>query len=253
VIALNVPLMVLAITRGYNVLSLFLVTNLLCCCAVIPIALGLIRRANGFFTETGTVVGIVSGVLGVRRRRRRGNAGMAEPRFSGARCLCALLITGARARAALRPPLMHPPSPPQPPPPPPPRPQLTALGIGLNWNPKKVAASFAAGADWAWYSNSYSWKAFLAALLFSTAGDVIWCALAWAARTHLGIHGPGISGVLLKVPGMGLLTASPGWTRDNQPKGWADAADAVGVAPADGGEKPIIGAAPVAAKDVEMR
>jgi Na+/proline symporter len=67
VVALNVPLAVLAITRGYNVLSLFLVTNLLCCCAAIPIALGLLRgKHNRFFTETGVIVGILTGVLGVR-------------------------------------------------------------------------------------------------------------------------------------------------------------------------------------------
>jgi hypothetical protein len=67
VIALNIPLMLLAITRGYDVLSLFLVTNLLCCSAVVPVALGLVRSWNSFLSETGVVVGVAAGVLGVSR------------------------------------------------------------------------------------------------------------------------------------------------------------------------------------------
>lgn len=51
--------------RGYSVLSLFLVTNLLCCCGAFPIAFALVRRANRFFTETGFVVGLASGILAV--------------------------------------------------------------------------------------------------------------------------------------------------------------------------------------------
>ena len=66
VIALNVPVMVLGITRGYDVLSLFLITNLLCCCAAFPVGLGLLRSrgANRFFTETGCIFGVFAGVLG---------------------------------------------------------------------------------------------------------------------------------------------------------------------------------------------
>ncbi|KIZ01086.1 hypothetical protein MNEG_6873 [Monoraphidium neglectum] len=179
VIVLNVPLMILAIKK-FDVLSLFLVTNLLCCCAAIPVALGLIRRANTFFTETGCVFGIATGVL-----------------------------------------------------------TLTALGIGINWNPSDVAGSFAAGATWSWFTNGYDWRAFLTALVASTLGDVLWCAAASLLRAR-GIHGPGISGVLMRVPGMSHVTASQGWTRETQSKGWDDpAAHAV-----EGGEA-------AAAKDVE--
>ncbi|KAI8475914.1 MAG: hypothetical protein J3K34DRAFT_517076 [Monoraphidium minutum] len=181
VIALNVPLMVLAITRGYNVLSLFLVTNLLCCCAAVPIALGLLRRPNAFFTESGCVFGIASGVLA-----------------------------------------------------------LTALGIGTKWDPSNVGASFAAGADWAWFSNAYHWSAFLTAILASTAGDLMWCTAAAGLR-RAGVRGPGISGLLMAVPGMGYVTATPGWSREAQPKGWDDL-------PAAGA--PLVGAAP--SKDVEL-
>ncbi len=34
------------------------------------------------------------------------------------------------------------------------------------------------------------------------------------------VEGVGVSDVLMKVPGMGYVTASPGWTRESQPKGW---------------------------------
>jgi hypothetical protein len=83
-----------------------------------------------------------------------------------------------------------------------------------------VPGSFSRGADWAWFSNNYDWRAFLVTLVASLVGDVAWCAAAWVFREKLGIRGPGISGVLMRVPGMGLLTASPGWSRETQPRGW---------------------------------
>lgn len=70
-ILLNVPLMALAM-KGYSVLALFLITNLMCCCAAIPVALGLLRGGNTFFTETGMIVGILSGIIGVRHRSGAG-------------------------------------------------------------------------------------------------------------------------------------------------------------------------------------
>lgn len=165
VIALNIPLMVLAM-RGYDVLSLFLVTNLLCSCAVIPVALGLIKApgANEFFTETGALFGMVCGVVG-----------------------------------------------------------LTAFGIGLKWDPSDVAGSFSAGADWSWYSNIYDWRAFLMALCLSTAGDLLWCTTGWALRRFLGFEGLGVSDILMRIPGMSIITASPDWSRQTQPKGWSEA------------------------------
>lgn len=90
--------------------------------------------------------------------------------------------------------------------------QLTGLGIGLYWDPSNVAKSFSAGADWAWYSNAYDWKPFLAALLCSTTGTLLWCTGAWALRKFAGVRGVGISDILMKV---GRLRG-PGHSRGRQ-------------------------------------
>lgn len=58
VIALNVPLVIIA-TRGFAVLSLFLVGNLLTCCAIVPLMLGLVPALRRVISETGFVVGVV--------------------------------------------------------------------------------------------------------------------------------------------------------------------------------------------------
>ncbi|KAF8059372.1 Selenoo [Scenedesmus sp. PABB004] len=62
VVVLNVPLLVIA-TRGFEVLSLFLVGNLLACCAIVPLVVGLIPPARRHFGETGFVAGVAGGVL----------------------------------------------------------------------------------------------------------------------------------------------------------------------------------------------
>lgn len=49
---LNIPLVIIG-TRGYAVLSLFLVANLLTTCGLVPIILGLITPLRSFVTETG--------------------------------------------------------------------------------------------------------------------------------------------------------------------------------------------------------
>lgn len=90
--------------------------------------------------------------------------------------------------------------------------QLTGLGIGLYWDPSNVAKSFSTGADWAWYSNAYDWKPFLAALLCSTTGTLLWCTGAWALRKFAGVRGVGISDILMKV---GRLRG-PGHSRGRQ-------------------------------------
>jgi hypothetical protein len=51
-VLLNIPLVIIG-TRGYAVLSLFLVANLLTTCGLVPIILGLITPLRGFITETG--------------------------------------------------------------------------------------------------------------------------------------------------------------------------------------------------------
>jgi hypothetical protein len=155
VVLINVPLVVIA-TRSFQVLALFLVGNLLSCCAILPLIFGLIPRFRAFFSETGFVLGIISGVLGV-----------------------------------------------------------TGSGIVHQWKPEASAAvNFSVGADWSWYSNNYDWRPFFAALACSAAVMVLFDGCAWLLRRFAGIHGPGVSGVLMPLPGMKYLTASPHWTRD---------------------------------------
>jgi hypothetical protein len=67
--------------------------------------------------------------------------------------------------------------------------QLLGLGIGINWIPGDVATSFAVGADWAFYSNAYDWRAFAVTLGCSTAGMLLWCTGAWLLRRFAGGRG----------------------------------------------------------------
>jgi hypothetical protein len=69
VLLLNIPLIAIG-SLNLNVLSLFLTSNLLTCCAAVPVALGLVRRLRGFLTETSFVVGTFSGIIGVSRDHR---------------------------------------------------------------------------------------------------------------------------------------------------------------------------------------
>lgn len=149
---LNIPLVAIG-TQGYPVLSLFLVGNLITCCAIIPLVAGLIPALRNLLTETGFCIGFVGGILGV-----------------------------------------------------------TASGIGINWIPGDAATSFSAGANWAWYGNNYDWRVFLAALLCSLGSMMVWSVAAWGLERVVGASGPGISGLLMKVPGMKWLTAEPNWT-----------------------------------------
>eukprot|EP00879_Flechtneria_rotunda_P007009 GHRR01007358.1.p1 GENE.GHRR01007358.1~~GHRR01007358.1.p1 ORF type:complete len:441 (+),score=103.29 GHRR01007358.1:396-1718(+) len=151
VLLLNVPLVIIG-TQGFAVLDLFLVGNLLTSCAIIPLILGLILRLRGFFSETGFVLGVAGGILGV-----------------------------------------------------------TGTGIGINWIPGDVSTSFSAGANWGWFANSYDWRPFLAALLCSSVTTLMWCMAAWLVKRYTGVQGPGISGVLMRVPGMKYVTATPHW------------------------------------------
>eukprot|EP00878_Enallax_costatus_P041831 GHUV01048726.1.p1 GENE.GHUV01048726.1~~GHUV01048726.1.p1 ORF type:complete len:328 (+),score=52.92 GHUV01048726.1:969-1952(+) len=153
VVIINIPLVIIA-TRGFAVLNLFLVMNLLACCAILPLIFGLIPAMSKFSTETGFVLGVFSGILGV-----------------------------------------------------------TASGIGVCWDPADISGSFANGANWAWYSNNYDWKPFLASLAVSAIVMLTFDAGAWLLRRRC-ITGPGISGILMRVPGMKKITASPNWTPD---------------------------------------
>lgn len=67
------------------------------------------------------------------------------------------------------------------------------------------------------YSNQYDWRAFLVALVCSSGVAILWSAGAWLLRKTTGIHGPGIS-VLMHLPGMKAVTATPNWTPEGQDK-----------------------------------
>ena len=63
-IVINIPAVIMSAQR-YDVLSLFLVADLVCACAVLPLFLGLITEDKWFFaapTELGAVLGSVCGV-----------------------------------------------------------------------------------------------------------------------------------------------------------------------------------------------
>jgi len=68
-VALNVPAVIMSAQR-YDVISLFLITDLVCSTAVLPVFLGLIseKKLGGFFTpitELGAILGIMSGFSAV--------------------------------------------------------------------------------------------------------------------------------------------------------------------------------------------
>lgn len=155
VVVLNVPLVAIG-TQGFAVLSLFLVGNLLTCCAIIPLFAGLIPALRGFITETGFVLGVVGGILGV-----------------------------------------------------------TGTGIGVLWIPGDKAGSFSAGANWAWYGNNYDWRPFLAALVCSTGVMVAWCVSAWVFARKFRVAGPGISKILMGIPGVRWVAADPHWSAND--------------------------------------
>ena len=64
VIAINVPLVIIA-TRGYNVLNLFLMVDLLTSCAIVPLLLGMVPALRRTVGEGGFVFGTLAGLLGV--------------------------------------------------------------------------------------------------------------------------------------------------------------------------------------------
>jgi hypothetical protein len=160
VVLINIPLVVIG-TRGFSVLSLFLVGSLLTTCGILPLMFGFVQPWRHFFTETSFVFGVIGGVLAV-----------------------------------------------------------TASGIAYSWVPGDLATSFSKGADWAWYSNNYHWRPFLAALVGSAFVSIAWSTSALLFKKATGKSGPGISGVLMKVPGMRAITASPNWSPDEALPAW---------------------------------
>lgn len=49
--------------QGYKVLDLFLITNLLCTCCVVPVALGALDSLKPFLTESAMLMGCWTGIL----------------------------------------------------------------------------------------------------------------------------------------------------------------------------------------------
>jgi Na+/proline symporter len=64
VLAFNIPALIMA-SEGYDVLSLFLVADLVCATAVLPVFLGLIPKHKGGPTELGALLGCFSGLATV--------------------------------------------------------------------------------------------------------------------------------------------------------------------------------------------
>jgi Na+/proline symporter len=62
VVLINIPLIIIAL-QGYNVLSLFLVTNMLCVCAMIPFGLGLWHKLDKIYTGDNAVFAFVFAFL----------------------------------------------------------------------------------------------------------------------------------------------------------------------------------------------
>jgi len=77
---------------------------------------------------------------------------------------------------------------------------VTAYGIGMNWDPTDVAASFSNGAHYAWVGNGYTWDYFLLAMLAPMAAMLVWMACA-GLLWKLGMDGVTVSQVMDKVPG----------------------------------------------------
>lgn len=64
VLAFNIPAVIMA-SEGYDVISLFLVADLVCATAVVPVFLGLIPANKGGPTELGALLGCVAGLATV--------------------------------------------------------------------------------------------------------------------------------------------------------------------------------------------
>lgn len=69
-----------------------------------------------------------------------------------------------------------------------------------------VRCNFHNGVWFTWYGNSnYRWQYFAVAAGFSVVGMLLWAAVAQLLRSAFGVEGPGVSGLLLRVPGAKYL------------------------------------------------
>ncbi|KAJ3143802.1 hypothetical protein HK101_003067, partial [Irineochytrium annulatum] len=61
---LNIPALIIAY-KGYSVLALFLIADLVAACVVLPVVIGLFRKWDRFFTGTDFAIGCICGILSV--------------------------------------------------------------------------------------------------------------------------------------------------------------------------------------------
>ncbi|KAF9367819.1 hypothetical protein CPC16_005981, partial [Podila verticillata] len=64
VFAINIPIVVVAL-KGYNIIVLFLIGNLVCTICAIPVLLGLVDRLEGYYTGWSMVFGIITGFFSI--------------------------------------------------------------------------------------------------------------------------------------------------------------------------------------------
>lgn len=59
-------------------------------------------------------------------------------------------------------------------------------------------------------------RPFLAAVLASSGALLLWCSVAFFLRKRFGVRGPGISGLVMRVPGAKYVTATPDWLPESR-------------------------------------
>ncbi|KAF9116696.1 hypothetical protein BGX27_000078 [Mortierella sp. AM989] len=64
VFLINVPIVFVSL-KGYNIISLFLIGNLICTICAVPLLLGLVSRLEGFVTGWSMVTGIITGFFSI--------------------------------------------------------------------------------------------------------------------------------------------------------------------------------------------
>ncbi|GAX81943.1 hypothetical protein CEUSTIGMA_g9371.t1 [Chlamydomonas eustigma] len=148
VVLINVPIMIVA-TQSFQILQLFLITNMLTTCWFIPVLCGLSDFTTDFVGETGVVFGGIVATL-----------------------------------------------------------TTIAYSTGKYWHTAGAAGdALQCGSWYAWYGDvNYDWDQFMVACSFSVVGMLMWSVPAYILRRYFGIHGPGISGVLCRLPGFRFIT-----------------------------------------------
>ncbi|KAG0300212.1 hypothetical protein BGZ98_009363 [Dissophora globulifera] len=64
VFLINVPIVVVSL-KGYNIIILFLIANLVCTICVVPLLMGLIERLEGYMTGWSMVFGMITGFFSI--------------------------------------------------------------------------------------------------------------------------------------------------------------------------------------------